>query len=214
MRRLGVRLQRGRLRVHSPDPAYDAKVARIGRAVALARAHPTRVRTIYGDEVGIYRQPTLGARWAPVGEEPIAELAPGSDLVYRIGGGLDVVDGRVVRVSGIKVGVERLKRFLRALRRANPQRYLFLIWDNWPVHQHDAVLAEAKAQRIHLLWLPTYAPWENPIEKLWRWLKQTLLHHHAGADDWAALKAAVLAWLDQFAPGSDELLRYVGLGAA
>jgi len=93
-----------------------------------------------------------------------------------------------------------------------PDRYLFLVWDNWPIHQHAAVLAEATAQRIHLLWLPTYAPWENPIEKLWRWLKQELIHHHRFADDWAALKAAVLAFLDQFAAGSAALLRYVGLG--
>ena len=26
--------------------------------------------------------------------------------------------------------------------------------------------------RIEPVWLPTYAPWLNPIEKLWRWLRQ------------------------------------------
>ncbi len=59
--------------------------------------------------------------------------------------------------------------------------------------------------------LPTYAPWLNPIEKLWHWLKQEVLHHHSLADDWEGLKAAVAAFLARFAHGSSALLRDVGL---
>ena len=211
LKRLGVRLKRGRLRVHSPDPDYDARAAALRRALALARAHPERVALVYGDEAGCYRQPTLADRWHPVGEEPTAALSHRANTRHRAAGGMDAVSGRVVRVAGSKVGVTKLRAFLRALREANPGRYLFLAWDNWTVHRHPAVLAEAAAQRIGLLWLPTYAPWLNPIEKLWRWAKQDLTHHHALAADWAGLKAAVLAFLDRFAHGSDDLLRYTGL---
>lgn len=211
LRRLGVRLKRGRLRVHSPDPDYAAKVERIGRARALARARPTRVAVYYGDEVSCHRQPTLAGRWFPAGAEPTAELSHRANTRHRVCGALDAVAGRVVRVAGSKIGVAALKRFLRALRAADPERYLFLVWDNWPVHAHAEVLAEAARLRIRILWLPTYAPWENPIEKLWRMLKQTVLHHHRLADDWDGLKAAIAAFLDRFAHGSTDLLRYVGL---
>ena len=64
---------------------------------------------------------------------------------------------------------------------------------------------------IHILWLPTYAPWTNPIEKLWRWLRQEVIHCHRRADHWEGLKAAVTGCLDAFADGSTDLLRYVGL---
>lgn len=211
LRRLGVRLKRGRLRVHSPDPAYDAKVARVGRARALAREHPARVAVWYGDEASVHRQPTLAGRWFPVGAEPTAELSHRADTRHRVCGALDAGSGRVVATAASRTTVPQLCRFLRALRDADPDRYLFLVWDNWPVHRHPRVLAEAARLRVRLLWLPTYAPWLNPIEKLWRRLKQTLLHHHRRADDWDGLKAAVGAFLAGFADGSTDLLRYVGL---
>jgi hypothetical protein len=59
--------------------------------------------------------------------------------------------------------------------------------------------------------LPTYSPWLNPIEKLWRWLKQDVLHLHRHADHVPALRALVLDFLAQFQDGSSDLLRYVGL---
>ncbi|HEV2237019.1 MAG TPA: transposase, partial [Ktedonobacterales bacterium] len=92
-----------------------------------------------------------------------------------------------------------------------PDQILVLAWDNWPVHRHPTVLATARALRIHVRWLPTYAPWTNPIEKLWRWLKQTCVHHHPLADRWDELRATLTAFLAQFTDGSPALLRYVGL---
>jgi hypothetical protein len=59
--------------------------------------------------------------------------------------------------------------------------------------------------------LPTYASWANPIEKLWRWVKQDILHLHPWADDLPELRAQVTGFLDQFRPESEDLLRYVGL---
>jgi hypothetical protein len=84
----------------------------------------------------------------------------------------------------------------------------------------DQPSAESKAHwghlqlPIQLVFLPTYASWLNPIEKLWRWLKQTVLHLHGLADDLPALRAQVAAFLSQFTSGSPDaasLLRYVGL---
>jgi hypothetical protein len=64
---------------------------------------------------------------------------------------------------------------------------------------------------IQLLNLPTYASWLNPIEKLWGWLKQDVLHLHCQSDDWPHLKTRVAEFLDQFMAPSPDLLRYVGL---
>jgi hypothetical protein len=64
---------------------------------------------------------------------------------------------------------------------------------------------------IQLIRLPTYASWLNPIEKLWRKLKQELLHLHRLADNLTELRDQVKRFLGQFAFGSLDLLRYVGL---
>lgn len=212
LRRLGIRRQRGQRRVHSPDLAYQEKVVWLERGQATARATPTRVRLLYGDECSVHRQPTLAPTYAPVGTVPVARQVPAADLTLRLAGALDALDGRVTWLGRMSMGVDGLKRFLRRLRRAYPDgETLLLVWDNWPVHQHPAVLAEAAKWDIQLLWLPTYAPWLNPIEKLWRKLKQEVLHHHRLAHDWRALKAAVAHFLDRFPYASPDLLHYVGL---
>ena len=54
---------------------------------------------------------------------------------------------------------------------------------------------------IEILQLPTYAPWTNPIEKLWRWVRQSVLHLHRLSDDWETLKNKVIAFMTQFKDG-------------
>jgi hypothetical protein len=91
-------------------------------------------------------------------------------------------------------------------------RRIYVVPDNWSIHAHpDVRAALGRWPRITPVWLPTYAPWLNPIEKLWRWLRRDVLQMHRLAGDWAALRGRVNGFLDQFAGGSRALLRYVGL---
>lgn len=166
---------------------------------------------LYGDEFSLHRQPRLGPAYAPRRAGPVARLSHRSDTRHRIAGAMDLATGRVTWLARSKMGVVNLKRFLAKLRRAYPAgQRLILIWDNWPVHQHPDVLEAASALGIEILWLPTDAPWTNPIEKRWRWLTEDLLRHHAKADRWRELQQEVFAWLDQFAGPSPALLRYAG----
>lgn len=71
--------------------------------------------------------------------------------------------------------------------------------------------AVAQFPQIELVWLPTYAPWLNPTEKLWAWLKSDVLKMHRLAHQWDLLKQLVAQFLDQFADGSEALLDRVGL---
>lgn len=84
---------------------------------------------------------------------------------------------------------------------------------NWP-EVPDEPTVEPTAEDslpIQAVGLPTYAPWLNPIEKLWRYLKQEVVHLHQKAEDFPSLHSQVDALLDRFAGGSEHLLRYVGL---
>jgi len=82
----------------------------------------------------------------------------------------------------------------------------------WPIHLSrywpTAPRGRTKPYNlpIQLLPLPTYASWTNPLEKLWRKVKQEVLHLHRLADAWPALKQRVATFLDRFAQGSRELL--------
>jgi len=101
-----------------------------------------------------------------------------------------------------------------------PQHFPFSIHlpGNWP--KEPSLKAKREAQKrsekqeklpIRILQLPTYASWANPIEKLWRWVRQSILHLHRLSDDWQTLKQRVMDFIQSFKKGSNELLRYVGL---
>lgn len=232
-----LRWRRGRDHVRSPDPAYRAKLARVERCRDEAAARPSDAVVLYLDEVTYYRQPSLGYAYAATrSTDPRAARSVRSNTATRVIGALDAHTGRVVAHQRARIDVPALVRFYQALVAAYPGRRIYLVLDNWPVHFHPDVLAALepqtspfpfltppswptepgpRAQRlnlpIQLVQLPTYAPWANPIEKLWRWLKQDVLHLHRLADDLPALRNLVLAFLARFDRDSPDLLRYVGL---
>ncbi len=166
---------------------------------------------LYADEFSLRRQPTLGHAYCPPDAAPAAPRAARQDTYYRYAGALDVATGRVTWLGRSRMSLPNLRRFLVKLRRAHGDQPLILAWDNWPIHAHPTVREAAAALGIELLYVPTYAPWTNPIEKLWRWLSEDLLRHHRRADRFPELRHQVAAWLDQFAHGSAALLRYCGL---
>ena len=59
---------------------------------------------------------------------------------------------------------------LQALLDKHPTGTIHGAWDHASTHEDDAVEAVVRgaAGRLVLLYLPTYSPWLNPIEMLWR----------------------------------------------
>jgi hypothetical protein len=105
-------------------------------------------------------------------------------------------------------------RFYEAVAAAYPQAdQLFLIQDTWPVHQPADLRAALRGSTFTLVWLPTYAPWLNPIEQAGRWrtLYADVLHLHPWAQHWQTLQTQVQLWLDRYREPNHELLRYCGL---
>ena len=211
----GIRLRSAAVQQRSPDPAYAAKEARLLGVLREAAARPGAITALFLDEMGLHRWPEPCRDWAPAAPEPqpVAEHGDEANRQWRIAGAMDAVSGRVHHLDGYIVGRKQLIEFYTRLARAYPDaERVYVVQDNWSVHRHDDVLAAVAAlPTIEPVWLPTYAPWLNPIEKLWRWLRSDVLKLHRLADDWPALLASVRAFLDRFADGSGELLRYAGL---
>lgn len=171
-----------------------------------------------------------------------AERSLAADCDLRIVGSLDVVTGRVVTRRAKAMTLAVLAGFFQDLRAAYPHaERIYVIVDNWPVHFHPDVLVALEPQTtpwpfprprtwpdtpspqavrraggvrlpIQLVPLPTYASWCNPIEKLWRWMRQQVTHMHRWADNLDALRQQLDAFFATFAAGSPKLLQYVGLG--
>jgi len=213
LRRLGIRYKRGRRYVHSPDPEYDQKMAILQTIRELVAAEPQRFVLVYEDELTYYRRPTVAQGYAVQGsDEPLARQGLRANLSQRIAASLDAMTGALFAWQRKHFDRWTLIRYYQALEaRYLDAECIFVAQDNWPVHFHPDVLAALAGSKIILVPLPTYAPWTNPTEKVWRKLYQEVLHLHEFADRWGELNTTVGDWLDQFADGSPELLRYVGL---
>lgn len=213
LRRLRVHYRRGRRYVHSPDPNYEVKMTAINAALAEARADPQRIVFLYEDELTYYRRPTAAFAYEVVGDDgPRANQGQGSNNKRRIAGCLDAVTGRLIQWQRSRTGRDVLSRFFLEVASRYPQaEAIYLAMDNWPVHFHPDVVAAMEKTKVRLLRLPTYAPWTNPIEKVWRCLYEQVLHHHEFRNDWEQLKTLVANWLEKWEQDSPELLRYVGL---
>lgn len=206
----GLGLHASCSRLFSPDPAYRSKVRRLHRCLRDAARHPDTVVALFLDEFGYQRWPEVAPTWGL--EAAVAQRA-GNNQQWRTIGALNALTGQVNYLDGYIVGRQQLSQFYSQLERAYPEvDRIYVVQDNWNIHTHPDVLTALESYpRITPVWLPTYAPWLNPIEKLWRWLRQDILKMHRWVEDWPRVKQRVHDFLDQFAQGSPALLRYVGL---
>lgn len=239
LKRLKIRWKRARAHVHSPDPNYIAKLGEVRFWVLHFKEDLEAYVVLFEDEFTLYRHPSLSWAYSLQGpSQPLAEMGYTSNKVWRLAGALNAWTGQVTYVDRSRLSLPHMTQFYQKLADTYPEpQTIKLVQDNWPMHYHPDLLAALQPQvfpygvhrppswpsepnpstpRLNLpiavVPLPTYAPWTNPIEKLWRFLYQEVLHLHSFGDDWVGLKQAVARFLDQFAQGSPELMRYVGLG--
>jgi transposase len=136
------------------------------------KARRERRALVFVDESGFYLLPAVVKTYAPKGQTPILDEWQTRDHLSVMGG--VTPQGKVyslVRPKSLN-GLHAIE-FLVHLGRLGADR-LLVIWDGSPIHRRaevKAFVAEA-GDAIHLEPLPAYAPDLNPVEWLWRQLKE------------------------------------------
>jgi transposase len=146
---------------------------------------------VFIDESGFLLIPNVRKTWAPAGCTPILRHSYKHDKVSVIGGFSVSPDrhrfGLYVRfhahnINGVDVAV-----FMRYLLR-HLRKQVVLVLDNSPIHKRrDVSKIFRKIRRLHVYWLPSYAPETNPIEYVWTHGKRDLSNsahkdsHHLGS---------------------------------
>ena len=138
----------------------------------LEKARRERRGLVFVDESGFYLLPAVVKTYAPKGQTPVVDEWQTRDHLSVMGG--VTPQGKVyslVRPKSLN-GLHSIE-FLVHLGRLVGDR-LLVIWDGSPIHRRAEVkefVAEAGGA-IHLEPLPPYAPDLNPVEWLWRHLKE------------------------------------------
>ena len=145
-------------------------------------AAPDRYELHHQDETHVETNPYLSRVWHRRGQQPTIPAA-GTNRRLTVFGSVEVSGRGRVEVLGAGQTSADFLAYLEVLeqRQRATQREVFLVLDNGPCHRSklsEAALA-ARADWLHVLWLPTYCPHLNRKEREWRSLKRDARGHLA-----------------------------------
>lgn len=167
-----------------------------------------QVRIIYIDESHFQQDLNLGYSWGPVGQ-PLWRKSQSPRLAARLNwdGAYDFSQGRCLIWHDGKCNGEHTLKFLKRLAEwlGPDDRQTVIIWDGASHHRAKIVRAGAAQLGFSLLPLPGYSPDLNPIEGLWKWMRQavTQLFCH---DSLSALFNDCLAFIDRINLDPDQII--------
>lgn len=162
---LGWVWKRAKLRAKDDDPQRVEKLARIRYAFEQLRVGTA---LLFADELDLSLLPKVGYQWMPKGEQ-VEVLTPGTNEKRHLAGALDITTGTLTHCVWYRKVTGLFVDLLETLDRAYPARTylrLSLVVDNAQIHHAGAVQKWLAAHpRFELLYLPTYCPQANPIER-------------------------------------------------
>jgi transposase len=166
---------------------------------------------LFGDEASFPQWGSLTYTWAKRGHQPVVKTS-GKRKGYKVFGLIDYFSGRFFckgHDEG-RLNSESYEAFLTEVL-SRTRKHIILIQDGASYHTSKAMkkfFAE-KAYRITVYNLPSYSPDYNPIEKLWKKIKEKEIHlHHFPTFD--SLKDKVEEGLLRFKDLKNEVLSLFG----
>jgi transposase len=131
----------------------------------------------YVDEFNISWMPTLRPMWSPKGQQVMIST-PGQPKRHYGLGAVNYHNGETLVIIRRRKRRREVAELLQLLVDKHPTGTIYVAWDNANTHEDDEVEAvvRAAAGRLVLLYLPTYSPWLNPIEMLWRHFRREVTH--------------------------------------
>ena len=162
---LGWVWRRAHLIAKDDDPL---RIQRLG----LIRFHHDylgkRERLVFADELDIHLLPKVGAQWVPQGSRHEV-MTPGKNEKHYLAGALDTSTGALYYTLGERKNNGLFRELLNELDQtylASQIDRIYVVVDNYIIHKAQAVNQWLeKHPRLELLWLPTYCPKANPIER-------------------------------------------------
>jgi transposase len=132
---------------------------------------------LFGDEASFPQWGTLTYTWASRGQQPVIQTS-GTRKGYKVFGLIDYFTGKFFSKGHEgKLNSDSYIEFLTEVL-SSTRKHIILIQDKAPYHRGAKMRAffEENADRITVYQLPSYSPDFNPIEKLWKKIKEKGTH--------------------------------------
>ncbi len=148
--------------------------------------------------------------WTPKAQQVMIPTPAQPRKHYGIGA-VDYHRGQTVVLIRRRKRRRETAELLDALLATHPTGTIYVAWDNASTHEDDEVegVVRGAAGRLVLLYLPTYSPWLNPIEMLWRHFRREVTHCELFPTV-TALLAATAAFFDRYNRSPQRMLSIIG----
>jgi DDE superfamily endonuclease/Winged helix-turn helix len=175
---MGWAWKRAKLAARDDDPLRVQKLARI--RYILEHLSPKQL-LLFADELDINLLPKVGYEWMEKGSQ-IEVVTPGTNEKNHLAGALDIVSGKLLhcvwfrKTSGLFID---LLKVIDGTYPSGDYTRIFVVVDNFKIHKAKAVQDWMNSHpRLELVYLPTYCPKANPIERAFGDLHDKCTRNH------------------------------------
>lgn len=177
----------------------------------LEKARKIGAYIMFGDEASFPQWGTLSYTWAKKGKTPTIKTS-GNRRGYKVFGLIEYFTGKFfAQAQEERLDSASYIHFLETVLEKT-KKHIFLIQDGSGYHTSSALsrFFTDNSDRITVTQLPAYSPDYNPIEKLWKKIKENGTHLHY-FPTFEALKDKVDCMLGLFEQECREVLTLFGL---
>jgi transposase len=126
-------------------------------------------------------------------------------------GALNVQTGDILHQMTDSCKQEAFLSFLQQVVQHYEEKLVIMVVDNAKIHRSKLVQAFlVKQERILLIHLPPYSPNLNPIERLWNWMKKTVIANRFHPTR-ASIEESIQAFLEEISKYPNEVLHRLGI---
>jgi transposase len=113
----------------------------------------------------------------------------------NLSGALDLISSKLHVQEDVTLNATSTIAFLKKIERAYPTKdKIYVICDNARYYRNKDVTAYLEDSKVELHFLPPYSPNLNPIERVWKWMKERVMYNTYYAD-FMDFRNAVLGFL-------------------
>ena len=174
MQSIGMRFRKAGQIPAKADPGQQARFLRYRLKSLITRATKDNCYLYFVDAAHFTYGPFLAALWCFT---RIFVKAPSGRQRHNILAAFDPVNHVIERVVNQDyINAESVVTLLKKLKARNHKKPVHLVLDNAKYQRCKLVQQTARKLGIRLVFLPTYSPNVNLIERLWRFIKKKALY--------------------------------------